>query len=197
LCRSASAKLEIGQLETLEIADQRVARLVALGQPAKIGAQLCVGGEKIAARAFLFDNQHTGPEQIDEAALARIEALHALLIDRDGASVDPENLEECVVEGVRLALFVMGALPVFAECLGPPPNLVPAQAHGQGLFPPSASLASALSTSHWQIEPTSATLNTRTAGPPRPEGKNVCHESPASRLLADHLAARCRHDRAI
>ena len=116
------------QLEGLKVADQDVARALVLGQGVKIVPGLPVGTSQVAAGAFLFDQQHARPEQVDIAGRV-VKALDVLLIARHAAPPDPEDFEEVVVKAVGLALFIGRVLPLFGKCGGTGADFVPRELH--------------------------------------------------------------------
>ena len=75
------------------------------GQGVDVVAGLLVGAGEVAPGAFLLDDQDAGPEQVDEAAPV-VQLRHVRFVARHGAALDPEYLEEVVVEALRLALLV-------------------------------------------------------------------------------------------
>ena len=83
---------------------------------------------KVQPGALLFDQQRARPKQIDEA-VAAIQQFDALLVDGNLLALDAENLEKFIVEGLRLALFVMGMFLFDAESVGAPFDFVPAKPH--------------------------------------------------------------------
>jgi len=52
-----------------------------------------------------------------------------LLVAGYGTPADPKDLEERVVEALRLAFFVGRVAPIFGEAGSPRPNLIPGQSH--------------------------------------------------------------------
>ena len=125
--------VQVVQLKGLEVADQDVARALLLGQGVEIVAGLPVGAGEVAPGAFLLDQQHAGPEQVDEAGRF-VEALDALLIASDGAPLDTEDIEEVVVEAVRLSFLIGCVLPLFDKCRGPDADFIPGEAHSDVAF---------------------------------------------------------------
>ena len=126
------ASLQIEQFPLLEIADQDMARLQGWVDSLDIIKRLAPRLAQIEPAALLLDQQSAGPEQIDKA-MPVIEQFYALLVNRHLPAVDPENLlEEIVVKGLGLALFVMRVFPVFTERFGAPFDFVPAQPHAAG-----------------------------------------------------------------
>ena len=122
------AFLPVEQLERLEIAQQLVAGTIPFGQRVEVRAGLLARGGQVTAGALLFDQQHARPEQVDEAG-GVVEPLDVLLVPCNGASLDAEDLEERVVEALRLALLIRGAGPLAGEVGGAGADLVPGQAH--------------------------------------------------------------------
>lgn len=110
---------EIDELEPLEIAHHHVARALRLRQPGIVIERLLHRAGEVAARAFLFNDQRAGPEQVDEAAgAAGVERADALFVDRDLFARHAEDREKFVVEALRLALFIALAGPFLAEAGG-------------------------------------------------------------------------------
>ena len=133
--RSASGKgtsralVEIVQLEGLEVADQNVAGALVLGQRVEITPGLLVGLGEIAPGALLFDDQNARPEEVDVAG-AIVELGYMLFIAGHAAPPDPEDLEEVVVEALRLAALVRSVPPFLGEGSGAGAHLVPRKPHG-------------------------------------------------------------------
>ena len=122
------ALVPVEQLERPEVAEQLVAGAVAFGQRVEVGARLPAGRVQAAPGALLLDQQHAGPEQVDEAVRG-VEPPDVFFVARDGAPPDAEDLEEVVVETLRLALLVGGVGPLAREPGGPRADLVPGQPH--------------------------------------------------------------------
>ena len=120
---------EIVKLERPEIADEDVAGALLLGQGVEILSRLSVGLVEITPGALLLDDQHAGPEQVDETG-AVAELGDMLLVAGDRSPPDAEHLEKVVVEALRLAGLVGGVAPFAGEGGGPDVDLVPGQAHG-------------------------------------------------------------------
>ncbi len=99
------------KLEGLEVTHQDVARALAFRQRVEIPSGLFVRFAEIAPRALLFDEQHPRPEQVDEARVV-VEFGDVLLVAGDLTLAFSEDLEEVVVEALRLALLVRRVLPV-------------------------------------------------------------------------------------
>ena len=119
-----AALVTVEQRERLKVAQQLVARPVAFGQRVEIRPGLLAGGGQAAAGALLFDQQHAGPEQVDPA-VGIVDPLDVLLVARDGAPPHPEDLEEVVVEALRLALLVGRVLPRLGKGRGAGAYLIP------------------------------------------------------------------------
>ena len=120
--------VQIVKLEALEVAQEQVARQLLVLEAREVFERLGLGFYEAAALALLLDEQIALPEQVDEAALVAKE-LHRLLIGRDAAAGDVENLKKFVVEGLGFALFVTGVFPFLREARGTGANLIPAQPH--------------------------------------------------------------------
>ena len=131
--RSLLALVQIVKLEAPEVADQDIARPFPLGQAVEILPGLPVGDFEIAPFALLLDDQDARPEQVDEPG-AVIQLLHMRFVARDGTSPYTGNLEELVVEALRLTLLVGCVLPLVSESGSADTNFVPGQAHGLKAF---------------------------------------------------------------
>ena len=57
--------VEVGELEGLEVADEEVARFVALWERIEVLERLVAGSREVPPGALLLDEQDPGPEQID------------------------------------------------------------------------------------------------------------------------------------
>ena len=121
--------VQIVQLEGLEVADQDETRTVALGQRVEVLPGLFVRLGEIASGALLFDEQYTGPEQVDETGAIVELCADVSLVARDAAPLNAEYFEEGVIEALRVALFVGGVAPLAGEGGGAGPDLVPRQPH--------------------------------------------------------------------
>ena len=118
------ALVEIVEFEGLEVADQDVARFLALGERIEVLPCLIVGLGQIAPSAFLLDEQDSGPEQIDEA-VAVVELFDVCFIAGNAASTYVEDFEELVVEALRVRRLVSGIVPFAREGGGAGAYLVP------------------------------------------------------------------------
>ena len=116
--------VQVAKLEGPEVADEDVARAVALGQRVEVLSGLPVRLAEIAPGALLLDDQDARPEEVDESR-AVVEPGDMLLVAGDGPAAHVEHLEEVVVEALRLALLVRGVLPLRGEGRGADTNLVP------------------------------------------------------------------------
>ncbi|TRW14020.1 hypothetical protein FMM06_09780 [Glacieibacterium frigidum] len=100
------ALFEVEEVPRLEIAGQQIARVIArLLQPGDVVERLAARFAEIEARTFLLDEQHAGPEQVDEAVFLGVQA-DAVLVGGEAQPVDAEDAEELVVEGLGVAVFV-------------------------------------------------------------------------------------------
>ena len=104
-------------------------RLYALGQGIEILASLHVGRLKVTPGALLLYEQDARPVQVDEA-MSVIQLLDVRLIARGGAPLNSEQLEEVIVETLRLAFLVRSVLPFFSEGGRARSNLVPGETRG-------------------------------------------------------------------
>lgn len=104
-------------------------------QAGEIVVGLLAGANEVAAGALLLHQQDALPEQVDEAAFLAQQA-DRLLESRDLAAADPKDLEEVVVETLRLALLIVGIGPFARELSGAGANFIPAET--QRRFPPIA-----------------------------------------------------------
>ena len=120
----ALALIQIVKLKSLEITHQDVAGFFSFGQGVEVFPRLSVGFRQIAARAFLLDDQNAWPEQVD-VPVGIIQPPYVLLIARDGAALDAEDMEELVVETLRLAFFIRRASPCAGEARRAHAHLVP------------------------------------------------------------------------
>ena len=125
--------VQVVKLEGLEVAHQDEARALAFWQRVEILPGLFVRFAEIAPGALLFDQQHAGPEQVDEARTV-VELRDMRLVSRDVPTPHPEHVEEGVVETLRLALLVGRVFPILREGGGADANLVPRQAHQSTLL---------------------------------------------------------------
>ena len=123
------AFVEIVKREGLKVADQDVAGPFPLGQAVEILPGLPVGSGQIASRALLLDNQDARPEQVDEPGPV-IQLADMLLVARDGPAPPSEDMEEVVVEALRLTLLVGRVLLLAGKVGSPGAHFVPRQAHG-------------------------------------------------------------------
>ena len=117
-------RVQICQVKRLEIADQDVSGELVVLQPRKVVQRLLPRSDQIAPAGLLFNEEFALPEQVDEALLLS-QLFDRLLECRDLAPLDPEQLEELVVEGLGVAPLVSGLGPVSREgrCAGT--DLVP------------------------------------------------------------------------
>ena len=133
-CRSAreegSARpfVQIIEFEGLKIAHEDVAGSLPFGQGVEVFPRLPVGLCKITALAFLLDEQDARPEEVN-VAVGIVKTPHVLLEACYGAATDAEDLEEIVVETLRLASFIRSARPRASEVRRADAHLVPGEAH--------------------------------------------------------------------
>ena len=120
----ASPTVEIPQFERLEVTYQEEARAVFLPDPVEVVARLVVRVIQIPASAFLFYEQHVGPEQIGESASAET-LRHKELVMCDAATADAKNSEEVVVEALCLALLTRSFAPIVRKDAGAFSNFFP------------------------------------------------------------------------
>ena len=116
------------KLEGLEVARQDVAGAFVLRKRVEILPGLTVGAGEIAPGALLLDDQDARPEQVHEPRPV-VQLAHMLLVARDGTALHPEDLEEVVVEALRLALLVGRVGPRVRKFCRPHANFVPGQPH--------------------------------------------------------------------
>ena len=121
--------IQVEQVPALEIAGEDVTRALRLRQPVVVIQRLVAGALEIEAGRFLLDDQGARPEQVDESALVAGQVADALLVVGNLAPVDAEALEEFVVEGLGLALFVPSLAPPFGERRRAGADFGPLQAH--------------------------------------------------------------------
>ena len=124
---------EVVELEVLEVADQDVARPLALGERVEVAAGLFVGRRQVAPGALLLDDQDSRPEEVNEAA-GVVELFDPLLVAGDRLPAHPEDAEEVVVKALGLALLVTRVRPLPGEGRGAGADLVPGEAHGGGVL---------------------------------------------------------------
>ena len=116
------------EFEVLEVADENVARPLALGQRVKVAACLLVGSRQIAPDALLLYDQDSRPKEVDEPARV-VELLHPLLIAGHRLPAHAEDAEEVVVEALGLAFLVSGVRPLLGEGCCSNSDLIPGEAH--------------------------------------------------------------------
>ena len=125
--------VKIAKPEGLEVAHQDVARALAVRQRVEVLPGLFVCRRQVQPGALLVDDEHARPEQVDEAG--SVAELRDMLLEAgDITAAFPEDLEELVVEALRLALLVCRVPPVCGEGGRAGANLVPRQAHGLHRF---------------------------------------------------------------
>ncbi len=117
-------RFQIGQGEGLEVADEDVARDFRVLQPGQIADGLIPGLDHVGAGRLVLGQQDAGPEQVD-AAVAGVRQLDPRLEGGAAATPVAEDLEQLVVEGLRLAPLVGLACPALGECGGARANLTP------------------------------------------------------------------------
>jgi len=114
------------QAETLKIADQHELRQVTILEPQHIIMRLPFGLQQILARAFLFNQQHTRPEKINETALVALDQLDLLFEHRDTLAINAEDIEKFVIEALGFTLFIMRLLPALRKTARATANFLPA-----------------------------------------------------------------------
>ena len=87
------AFFQIIKLEGMKVAQQDVAREVAVPQPGKIVQRLRLGLFEVSASALLLNEKDALPEKVNETALVA-KVLDRLLEARDAAHRDAENIEK-------------------------------------------------------------------------------------------------------
>jgi hypothetical protein len=100
--------LQVEQVPALEVAGQNVSWPLRLREPVVVIKGLVARLAKIETGGLLLDDERARPEQVDEALLVARQVLDPLLIGGDLAAADAEAIEEVVVEGLGLALLVVG-----------------------------------------------------------------------------------------
>ena len=98
----------------MKVAQQDVAREVAVPQPGKIVQRLRLGLFEVSASALLLNEKDALPEKVNETTLVA-KVLDRLLEARDAAHRDAENIEEIAIEKLRLPLLVSFPRPVLGE----------------------------------------------------------------------------------
>ena len=126
-------RIEVVELDTLEVTDQDVARPLALRQGVNIFPGLPIGSLEVAPGALLFNNEDARPEQVNKARPV-IQLFHVLFVPGYGAAFDTENLEEIIVEALRLAFFVARGCPLTGKGCGSGAYFVPGQSHDVSLM---------------------------------------------------------------
>lgn len=124
----AFARVAVHQLEILEIAQELPARLVGIADRVEIFARLNSGERQVPAGAFLLNQQHLRPKQIDEAVTV-VELTDEFLVACDAPALDAEDFEELIVEGLRFALLIMGIAPFFGKAVCANADFIPGQTH--------------------------------------------------------------------
>jgi len=122
------------ETDALEIADNDVARLLAILQSVQIIGGLDVRpAERFAARLVL-GNHHAWPEAID-VTCPTVQLLDAVFKIVYAGTVHAEDAKKLVPEGLRFAALVAGILPVGGKVRRAVTNFIPGQGHW---FKPSA-----------------------------------------------------------
>jgi len=121
-------RFEVVEDEAAEVGEEdvagRVVSTAAVVEVADVGEGLALGGFEGMAGGLVFDENLTGPEEIDEAGGAG-EAADGLFEGSDGATGDAEDIEEVVPEGLLVGLLAGGVLPLAREEQGAVADLVP------------------------------------------------------------------------
>ena len=120
--------VEVAEGEVLEVAYEDVPGFFVLRQGIEVGACLLVGVFEVAPGALLLDDEHAGPEQVDEAGIV-VQLPHVFFVAGHAPPPHAEDMEEVVVEGLRLALLVGRVAPLACESRGARADLVPGKAH--------------------------------------------------------------------
>jgi hypothetical protein len=128
--RPVRRDVEIVKLEILKIRQENIARQLVLLEAWKIIERLPSRGRQASPRRFLLDEKLALPEKIKIAALL-IGQVHAMLEASNASPGDAEKLEKFVVESLRLAALVLGAVPILGEFGGAGLDIVPVEAHGR------------------------------------------------------------------
>jgi hypothetical protein len=119
------ARVEVVEFERLKIANENVSGQLGILDAGEIVEGLLFGFGQVASGAFLLDEEGALPKQIDEARSSRSLTLDRFFECRDLASLDAKDFEEFIVEGLRLALFIVGVFPFLGEPVGSVSYLVP------------------------------------------------------------------------
>ena len=125
--------VQIVKLKGLEVADQNVAGTLILRQGVEVFSGLVIGSVEVAAGAFLLNDKDARPEQVNEPRPV-IQLFHVLFVPGYGATFDTENLEEIIVEALRLAFFVARGCPLAGKGCGSSAYFVPGQSHDVSLI---------------------------------------------------------------
>ena len=116
--------VEVFEFEVLEVAQQEEPGSVALGKCVEVLEGLPARAGEVAPGALLLDEEHSGPEEVD-VPVAVVELLDVGLVARDASSAHAEDLEEIVVEALRVALLVRGVAPLVRERGGAGADFIP------------------------------------------------------------------------
>ena len=120
--------VEIVEFEVLKVAYKDVAGKLVFLESGKIIEGLLLGPNQISSGAFLFDEKHALPKQIEKATLLS-EQPYRLFEARNPSPAHTKDFKEFVIESLALASFVMRILPVFGEAGGANSDFVPAKVH--------------------------------------------------------------------
>jgi hypothetical protein len=131
-------RFQVMQSDAGEVRDDDVPRNFFLASFAQevmdIREGLRFSRTKVLASALVFDEEDAGPEEVDECEIAR-EFADGLLEARDGATTDPEGLEELVPESLLVGCLAPCARPVTGETDCVLSDLVPGNRHAQESSP--------------------------------------------------------------
>jgi hypothetical protein len=99
-----------------------------LFQAGEIVEGLSFRADKVPPSALLFDQKHTLPEQVNEAARVP-QPFNWLFEGCDTPARDAKNFKELVVKSLAFASFIARVFPFFGEAGSTSPDLIPAKAH--------------------------------------------------------------------
>lgn len=124
-------EFEIEQAKAGKVADQHIARKIAVAQTLEVAESLLVSRIEILAPALVLDEQDAFPQEIDVAVLA-VDLLHAAFEARHAPPRHAEHVEERVPEASCVGVLVLGMLPVARKRGGAVSDLVPGEGHRAG-----------------------------------------------------------------
>ena len=126
-----SALFEVVKLKGLEITYQDMTRKLVFFEAGKIVERLLFGLCKVEAAAFLLDQQHAFPKEVDAPAF-----VVGKILDRGFETCHPpaahaEDVEEVIVESLGVAAFVALAMSFLGELGGGGTDFIPGKSHSR------------------------------------------------------------------